>query len=200
MVKGRDFRWDDNSKSQATVIINETVARKLWPGQDPIGRIAFASGAEARVIGVIADVRESSVEGDPGWQMYLNGAAPQFGAQGGEIVVRTKTEPSALAASVLATLRQINHGQPAAEFQPIQGLVDHAVSPRRFFVILVDIFAGLGLLLASLGIYGVISYSVTQRTQEIGIRMALGASRWNVQFDVIWKSLAAGAARAWWSA
>ena len=79
MVEGRDFRWDDNSKSQATVIINETVARKLWPGQDPIGRIAMAGGAEARVIGVIADVRESSVEGDPGWQMYLSGAAPQYG-------------------------------------------------------------------------------------------------------------------------
>ena len=189
LVKGRDFRWDDNSKSQAAVIINETVARRLWPGQDPIGRIAYAGGAEARVIGVVADVRESSVEGDPGWQMYLSGAAPQYGPQGGELVVRTKVPPDVLASSVLTTLRQINHGQPAAEFQPIQGLVDHAVSPRRFFVYLVDIFAGLGLLLASLGIYGVISYSVTQRTQEIGIRMALGASRWNVQFDVIWKTL-----------
>ena len=103
--------------------------------------------------------------------------------------MRTKVPPDVLASSVLTTLRQINHGQPAAEFQPIQSLVDHAVSPRRFFVLLVDIFAGLGLLLASLGIYGVISYSVTQRTQEIGIRMALGASRWNVQFDVIWKTL-----------
>jgi predicted permease len=189
LVKGRDFHWDDNSKSQAAVIINETVARRLWPGQDPIGRIAYAGGEEARVIGVVADVRESSVEGDPGWQMYLSGAAPQYRPEGAELVVRTKVPPDVLASSVLATLRQINHGQPAAEFQPIQGLVDHAVSPRRFFVILVDIFAGLGLLLASLGIYGVISYSVTQRTQEIGIRMALGASRWNVQWSVIWKTL-----------
>jgi ABC-type antimicrobial peptide transport system permease subunit len=104
-------------------------------------------------------------------------------------VVRTQLPPDVLASSVMATLRQMNPGQPATEFRPIQGLVDHAVSPRRFFVLLVDIFAGLGLLLASLGIYGVISYSVTQRTQEIGIRMALGASRWNVQFSVIWKTL-----------
>jgi predicted permease len=187
LLEGRDIDQSDGPKSQKVVIINQTVAKKLWPGQDPIGRIALAGGAEARVIGVIADVQESSIEGDPGWQMYL--PATQFGPEGAELVVRTHLPPDVLASSVMATLRQINHGQPATEFRPIQGLVDHAVSPRRFFVLLVDIFAGLGLLLASLGIYGVISYSVTQRTQEIGIRMALGASRWNVQFSVIWKTL-----------
>jgi predicted permease len=187
LIEGRDVEWSDGPKSQNVVIINQTVAKKLWPGQDPIGRIALAGGAEARVIGVIADVRESSVEGDPGWQMYL--PATQSGPDGAELVVRTQLPPDVLASSVMATLRQINPGQPATELRPIQGLVDHAVSPRRFFVLLVDIFAGLGLLLASLGIYGVISYSVTQRTQEIGIRMALGASRWNVQFSVIWKTL-----------
>ena len=187
LLEGRDIDWSDGPKSQKVVIINQTVAKKLWPGQDPIGRIAVAGGEEARVIGVIADVRESSVEGDPGWQMYL--PASQFGPAGAQLVVRTQLPPDVLASSVMATLRQINPGQPATEFRPIQGLVDHAVSPRRFFVLLVDIFAGLGLLLASLGIYGVISYSVTQRTQEIGIRMALGASRWNVQFSVIWKTL-----------
>jgi predicted permease len=187
LLEGRDVAWSDGPKSQNVVIINQTVANKLWPGQDAIGRIALAGGAEARVIGVIADVRESSVEGDPGWQMYL--PATQSGPEGAQLVVRTQLPPDVLASSVMATLRQMNPGQPATEFRPIQGLVDHAVSPRRFFVLLVDIFAGLGLLLASLGIYGVISYSVTQRTQEIGIRMALGASRWNVQFSVIWKTL-----------
>jgi putative ABC transport system permease protein len=187
LIEGRDVSWADSPTSQKVVIINETVARKLWPGQDPIGRIAYAGGEEARVIGVVADVQESSVEGAAGWQMYL--PAAQFGPEGAELVVRTKLPPDVLAASVLATLRQINPGQAANEFLPIQGLVDHAVSPQRFFVLLVDIFAGLGLLLASLGIYGVISYSVTQRTQEIGIRMALGASRWNVQRNVIWKTL-----------
>ncbi|HTU50320.1 MAG TPA: ABC transporter permease [Acidobacteriaceae bacterium] len=187
LLAGRDVSWSDGPKSQSVVIINETVARKLWPGQDPIGRIAMVGGGEARVIGVIADVHESSVEGDPGWQMYL--PATQAEPEGAQLVVRTKVPPDVLASSVMATLRQINPGQPATEFRPIQGLVDHAVSPQRFFVLLVDIFAGLGLLLASLGIYGVISYSVTQRTQEIGIRMALGASRWNVQWSVIWKTL-----------
>ncbi|HEY5254556.1 MAG TPA: FtsX-like permease family protein, partial [Acidobacteriaceae bacterium] len=187
LLEGRDVDWSDSAKSQNVVIINETVAKKLWPGQDPIGRIASLNDTDARVIGVIADVRESSVEGDPGWQMYL--PAMQFRPDGAQLVVRTKLPPAVLASSVLATLRQINPGQPATEFRPIQGLVDHAVSPRRFFVSLVDIFAGLGLLLASLGIYGVISYSVTQRTQEIGIRMALGASRSRVQFGVMWKTL-----------
>jgi ABC-type antimicrobial peptide transport system permease subunit len=89
----------------------------------------------------------------------------------------------------MSTLRQMNPNQPATVFRPIQQFVDHAVSPRRFFVLLVGAFAGFGLVLASLGIYGVISYSVTRQTQEIGIRMALGASATRVQRDVIIKTL-----------
>jgi ABC-type antimicrobial peptide transport system permease subunit len=85
----------------------------------------------------------------------------------------------------MMTLRRMDPGQPSTEFKPIQGLVDHATSPRRFFVLLVGAFAGLGLILASLGIYGVISYSVTRQTPEIGIRMALGATGSRVQLDVI---------------
>jgi predicted permease len=189
LVRGRDFRWDDNDKKVGAVMINETVARRLWPGQDPVGRIADVSGMDARVIGVVADVHESSVEGNPGWQMYWSGVSPNFGPDGAQLVVRTKLAPEMLATSVMSTLRQINPGQPATEFRPVQTLVDHVVSPRRFFVLLVGVFAALGLVLASLGIYGVISYSVTQQTQEIGIRMALGASQARVQLGVIGKTL-----------
>ena len=120
--------------------------------------------------------------------MYLP-ATRQFGPEGAYLVVRSKLPPTTLAATVRSLLREINPGQPATEFKPIQGLVDHATSPRRFFVLLVGTFACLGLLLASLGIYGVISYSVTRQTQAIGIRMALGATQGRVQRDVIGKTL-----------
>jgi ABC-type antimicrobial peptide transport system permease subunit len=89
----------------------------------------------------------------------------------------------------MSALRRVNPGQPLTELKPMQSVVDHATSPRRFFAVLVGIFAGLGLLLASLGIYGVISYSVTRQTQELGIRMALGATRKRVQLSVISKTL-----------
>jgi predicted permease len=189
LVEGRDIRWEDTDRKQGVVIINETVARHVWPGQDPIDRIAVVGGMDARVIGVVADVHESTVEDHAGWQMYVSGAAPQFGPEGAQLVVRTKIPPETLAPQVMNTLRQINPGQPASEFRPVQRLVDHVESPRRFFVWLVGGFAGLGLLLASLGIYGVISYSVTQQTQEIGIRMALGASQRRVQLAVIARTL-----------
>jgi predicted permease len=188
LLKGRDISWEDLANNQNVVIINETVAKKLWPGQDPIGRIAIAGGQEPQVIGVIADVRESSAEDNGGTQMYLP-ATKNFGPEGSYLVVRSKLPPATLGASVMHTLREMNPTQPATEFKPIQALVDHATSPRRFFVLLVSIFAGLGLFLASLGIYGVISYSVTRQTQEIGIRMALGATRSNVQLSVIGRTL-----------
>jgi ABC-type antimicrobial peptide transport system permease subunit len=137
---------------------------------------------------VIGDVRESSAEDDAGAQMYLS-STKHFGPEGSWLVVRSRLPPGALAGSVMRTLREIGPAQSASEFTPIQGLVDRATSPRRFFVLLVGIFAGLGLLLASLGIYGVISYSITRRTQEIGIRMALGATAARVQLEVIGKTL-----------
>ncbi|MBV9443454.1 MAG: ABC transporter permease, partial [Acidobacteriaceae bacterium] len=188
LLEGRDISWGELVNNRNVVIINDTVARRLWPGRSPIGRTALAGGAEAEVIGEIADVHESNAEDNAGAQMYLP-ATKQFGPEGAYLVLRSKLPASSLARTVMITLRRMNPGQPATEFRSIQGLVDHATSPRRFFVLLVGIFAGLGLLLASLGVYGVISYSVTRQKPEIGIRMALGATQARVQLDVIWRTM-----------
>ncbi|MGH9588443.1 MAG: FtsX-like permease family protein, partial [Acidobacteriaceae bacterium] len=148
---------------------------------------AVINGQDWRVIGVVADVRDTGVEEAAGREAYL--PTTQAFPEGAELVVRTTLPPDVLAKSVMATLRSLNPAQPATEFRPLDALVDHAVSPRRFFVVLVGAFAGLGLLLACLGIYGVISYAVTRQTQEIGIRMALGASRARVQLAVVANTL-----------
>jgi ABC-type antimicrobial peptide transport system permease subunit len=143
--------------------------------------------SDTRVVGVISDVHESSVEDASSPEAYV--PVTQAEPEGAELVVRTRLSHDVLAASVMSTLRSINPGQPATESRPIQQIVDHAISPRRFFVLLVAAFAAVGLILASLGIYGVISYSVTRQTQEIGIRMALGATMARVQLDVIARTL-----------
>jgi predicted permease len=186
-VHGRDFTWADGPHSERVVLINASAARLYWPGEDAVGKILMRDKEEDRVVGVVDDVHEETVEGGTGSQIYF--PVMQQRPNGAQLVVRTSLQPAALAASVLHALRELNPNQPAAEFRPIQTIVDRAVSPRRFFILLVAAFAGLGLLLAALGIYGVISYSVMQRTQEIGIRMALGATTAQVQFGVIGKTL-----------
>jgi predicted permease len=186
-LHGRDFTWSDGPKSEQVIILNKTVVQYLFPGQDAVGRMIFMNGEDRRIIGVIDDVHEANVEGKPGWQAYF--LVLQERPVGAELVVRTKLPPEELATSVMSKLRELNPSQPAAEFREIQTIVDHAVSPRRFFVMLVVSFAVFGIVLAALGIYGVISYSVTQRTQEIGIRMALGATVRRVQLGVIGKTI-----------
>ncbi|MGA8110046.1 MAG: FtsX-like permease family protein, partial [Acidobacteriaceae bacterium] len=186
-LRGRDFTWDDGPKSQRVVLINASAARVYWPGEDPVGRILEANGGDCRVAGVVDDIHADSVEGDPGWQIYY--PITQARPDDAQLVIRTSVPPATLAGSVLHTLRELNPNQPAAEFRPLATIVDRANSPRRFFMLLVGIFAGLGLLLASLGIYGVIAYMVTRRTQEIGVRMALGASRGRVLRGVLQQTL-----------
>jgi predicted permease len=185
LAAGRDLSWHDTPNTQPVVLINQAAARRDWPGEDALGK--FADGLASKpvqIAGIVADAHESSIEEASSPAVYV--PMTQNGdAEGATLVVRTRIAPDALTLPVLTTLRSLNPGQPAAEFRPLRTLVDHAVSPRRFFVLLVGIFAGLGVLLAALGIYGVISYSVTCKTQEIGVRMALGASTGHVQRQVL---------------
>jgi predicted permease len=188
LVAGRDFTWQDADNKDGVVIINESAARYHWPGENALGRLATMNdNPKTQVIGVVSDVRVSSLEVSPDPEMYL--LVANADPEGAELVVRTKLPPDVLTPTVIGTLRKLNPAQPATSFRPVQSLVDHAVSPRRFFVLLVAIFAALGLVLAALGIYGVISYSVTRQTQEIGIRMALGAMPGQVQLAVLARTL-----------
>jgi len=186
-LRGRDFTWADGPHSQKVVLINASAARVYWPREDAVGKILMRGQEEDQVVGVVDDIHEENVEGPTGSQIYY--PVTQQTPAGAQLVIRTSLPPAALAASVLRTLRELNPNQPVAAFLPIRTIVDRAVSPRRFFTLLVAAFAGLGLLLAALGIYGVISYSVTRQTQEIGIRMALGATQGHVLLGVLTRTM-----------
>lgn len=186
-MHGRDFTWSDGPRSEKVVLINASAARVYWPGEDAVGKILMRGQEEDHVIGVVDNVHEETVEGGTGAQIYY--PVTQQTPSSAHLVVRTTLPPATLAASVLRALRELNPDQPAAEFQPIRTIVDRAVSPRRFFMLLVVTFASLGLLLAALGIYGVISYSVNRQAQAIGIRMALGATAGRVQRQVLASTL-----------
>ena len=176
---GRGFTLADDTSSEPVIIVNETLARRLWPGKDPVGRILRTSNHERRVVGVVRGVRYFGPEQESGIEMYL--PIRQTGDfRSVDLVVRGSRSAVELVPEVRAALRSVGPNLPVADFRTMRQLVDHSLFPRRSVLFLVAGFAGFGLILASLGIYGVISESVRRRRQEIGIRMALGAERGDV--------------------
>jgi predicted permease len=186
---GRDFSHTDTAQTEPVMLVNETMAQALWPGEDPIGKYVLGNCAkERRVVGVVGDVRHLALEQASGNEMYIpmRQCSDQPSA---DLVVRANVPPAALAGAIRGALQPIAANLPGKDFRTLQDLVDKSVSPRRFLVLLLGGFAVFALVLASLGIYGLISYSVNQRTQEIGIRMALGASSGDVQRRILLQTL-----------
>lgn len=183
LIRGRMLLDSDDFSAPHAVVINETTARVLFPGEDPIGRrmrpqSRDANAPWATVVGIVKDVREWGLDLPARPTAYYS--LTQRPPSGAYIVLRTRQHPESLLASLQAELRKVEPDLPLYDVAPMEAVVDGSVAQRRFSMVLLMLFAGVAVVLASLGIYGVISYTVTQRTRELGIRMALGARQVDV--------------------
>ena len=205
LLAGRDFAASDMADKEPVMLVNKTLADALWPNEVAIGKYVRGGCSKEgrRVVGVVGDVRHLSLEQASGNEMYIP-ARQCDDLAGAYLVVRSTLPPGQLAGTLRAALGPVTGTLASNDFRTLQQLVDKSVSPRRFTVLLLGGFAVFALVLASLGIYALISYSVNQRTQEIGIRMALGASARDVQARIVGQTLrlaaigmAIGAACSW---
>lgn len=188
LMAGRDFAESDDSSSAAVTLVNQTLAKTLWPGQDPVGRVLVASDVERRVIGVVQDVRHLDLEKVGGPEMYFT--VRQMGDYASmHLVVRGAHSLTNLTAATRTAIQPIDPSLPLKEIHTMRGIVDRSVSPRRFIMQLLVGFAGGALILAALGIYAVISHSVSQRKREIGIRVALGAQGRDLQMRIVMQTM-----------